>query len=63
MKECEADTGDSITTNLQRRQDHNGRTGLLKYHTERLLRYFFELREQDFGVLVRMVIRQASLIS
>ena len=45
------------------RQVGGGRHGLLKAHTEALLRYIFELREQGYGVQTAMVVRKACKLS
>ena len=41
----------------------SGRAGLLKQHTDILLRYDFELQEQGHGVTPEMVMRKACIIS
>ena len=63
LKEREADASDGSTVNSQRRKNHDVLTGLLKQHSDILLQYIFELREQGFGVSVRMVVRKVSSIS
>jgi hypothetical protein len=45
------------------RKEHSGPISLLHEHTELLLRFIFELREQGHGVNTALVVRKASLIS
>ena len=62
-KQLASITDGGVIVRSSSRQVHPGRPGLLKEHSDVLLRFVFELREQGMGVTYRMIVNKASQLS